>query len=39
MGSIGPRDSTGEGETDGVGVHNLGVTEYYSDEKLTNAIK
>ena len=35
MGSIGPRNSTDEGETDGVGVDDLGVTEYYSDEELT----
>ena len=39
MGSVGPRGSTGEGETDGLGVDDLGMNEYYSKEKLSHIIR
>ena len=31
--------STGEGVTDGIGTDDLGVTEYYSNDRLSNIIK
>ena len=31
--------STGEGVTDGTGTDDLGVTEYYSNDRLSNIMK
>ena len=39
MGSLGHGGPTGEGETDGLEVDGLGVTEYYSKDRLSNILK